>query len=284
MGSSSSRETSDGGQKKQRPVALFAVDRSGFCKTGKAGAEGHTRKSKATGFRTVACPYCLQNTYYNANALCEACARKHGVCEECGRWPEGSGEVYERIAVLSELLTSSTSVDVDSAALPSCDGVGARVCFGRRGDARSFSHLSWPSQPFPFVAGADHNLLITGFRSQMELLELIGFERDWVEKKLAGGTEFRLVLFALADCGIGTEDHGLVIDPTWDGLLAFVERESSACASKIKDHVETFKALSFEELVERAQEVENVSAEEYALLSTFEGFAAHKDDSERALS
>ena len=59
-------------------------------------------------------------------------------------------------------------------------------------------YLSGSNQPWPFVAGADHELLLKGRRSHLELMDYIGFEADWVASKIAGGTAFRMVLFALA--------------------------------------------------------------------------------------
>jgi hypothetical protein len=101
-----------------------------------------------------------------------------------------------RVAALADALASPAEGGSESS-LPSCKGVGARVIFGRQGDEASFAHLSGSSQPWPFVAGADHELLLKGRRSHLELLNYIGFEADWVTSKIAGGTVFRMVLFAM---------------------------------------------------------------------------------------
>jgi hypothetical protein len=110
--------------------------------------------------------------------------------------PASAEAARGRVATLAGALSSATC-PADEGTLPSCEGVGARVVFGRQGDEASFEHLSGSNQPWPFVAGADHELLLKGRRSHLELLNYIGFEADWVASKIAGGTVFRMVLFAL---------------------------------------------------------------------------------------
>ena len=82
------------------------------------------------------------------------------------------------------------------------------------------------------------------------LLPDIGFERDWVRAKIDSGVRFRLVLFALGDCS-------RVFTPTWDGLLSFIESECPACAAKARPHVDAMRQLSFAELVQLGNTVDN---------------------------
>ena len=158
--------------------------------------------------------------------------------------------------------------------LPSCEGVGARVIFGQRGDESSFSHLSGPAQAWPFVAGADERLLRAGQRDQMELLELIGFDEQWVRKRIECGVEFRMVIFALADCGA-------FVRPTWRGILRFVEEQSPACGDKLRPHMDALQSGTFEEIVARGNEVEVLEPDEHAKVCSFEAYAAHGEDSLR---
>jgi hypothetical protein len=173
-------------------------------------------------------------------------------------------------AALSELVSGKGEVQ-----FPCCQGIGARIVFGKQGDASSFEYLSRPNQLWPFVAGADSRLLRTGRRDQMALLEMIGFEREWVQECIEDGTQFRMVIFALEDCG------GLIVDPTWDGLLAFVRQQSEECAAKLEPHVNNLRSLPFPELVKLSEGIERLESEEYAKVCSFEAYAAHGDDSVR---
>jgi hypothetical protein len=106
--------------------------------------------------------------------------------------------VHERVALIAAALSNPQQL---GRPLPDCDGVGARVIFSQPGDAGAFAYISAANQPWPFVAGADERLLTAGQRDKLELLEMIGFEQEWVQQQVAQGVQFRMVIFALEDCG-----------------------------------------------------------------------------------
>jgi hypothetical protein len=174
-----------------------------------------------------------------------------------------------RVAALAEVLLASSVGCGDGCELPSCEGVGARVIFGKMGDASTFEFICGAGQPWPFVAQADEELLLRGRRSYLELLDYIGFEQGWAADKVASGVRFRLLLFALGDCG-GSEN---IITPTWSGLMTFIGSQSQACAVKVAPHVAAMQQLPFSELVALGRTVDRVEPVEYALVCSFEAYA-----------
>jgi len=203
----------------------------------------------------------------------------------------------ERVAQIALALTASADAEIDAAL--DLEGVGLRVVFGRK--EADFAYLSGASQPYPFVAAATEALLRAGQRDTMELLEMIGFTREWVQDKIDGGTQFRLVIFALQDAATTYADDGTPaivyepITPTWDGLLELVRdgglgfTANPTIAEFLEPHIDTFKELSargpegWAELQTIAARVDKVDRAVYAQLSSFEAFEALVKDGDASM-
>ena len=71
--------------------------------------------------------------------------------------------------------------------------------------------------------------------SHIDMMQSIGFTRDWVGEKLRLGNEFRLVIFP-ADAGKP------LISPTWDNLCELTRRESAAAGEKLARHLPELKS------------------------------------------
>ena len=118
------------------------------------------------------------------------------------------------------------------AELPDCDGVGARIVFGTT-DA-DFEYLSGPTQPYPFIVGPEDVQSLLRLSSHAEIMDFIGFEVEWVRRKIAEGNEFRAILFDVESVVQGG-GQGLIC-PTWDNLVELAESESAAAAAKLRPH------------------------------------------------
>ena len=119
----------------------------------------------------------------------------------------------ERCALLANAVRTPGAVLPDGVS----DGIGGRIIFCTTED--DFTFLSGETQPYPFIVGPGD---LTSFCSKsvhIEMMEAIGFERDWVASKVKQGNEFRLVLFPADDFEDG------MISPTWVNFLSLVTRE-----------------------------------------------------------
>ena len=101
-------------------------------------------------------------------------------CNGCDRWTEAL-----RLAALAHAFTSALAGQ-PLAQLPDCDGIGARIVFGKR-DA-DFEYLSGPTQPYPFIVGPEDVQALLRLSSHAEIMEFIGFEVEWVRGNYEQGS------------------------------------------------------------------------------------------------
>eukprot|EP00051_Salpingoeca_urceolata_P021303 m.331723 g.331723 ORF g.331723 m.331723 type:complete len:241 (+) comp19773_c0_seq4:4434-5156(+) len=182
-------------------------------------------------------------------------------------------QVVDALAGTGLSLPAAASATGDDGVAPTPTTVGARVIFGR--DEGDFAFLSGPGQPWPFVAVMDDALLQAMRNGQMALMKHLGFEEDWVQERVDGGTRFKLCVFNLAECGE-------CVSPTWDGLRGFVQAKwPAACAAKLEPHVATMSAMPMEQLFELARGVERVDEETYARVRCPEEYATRGLDTLR---
>ena len=139
--------------------------------------------------------------------------------------------------------------------------------------------ISGPNQPYPFaISGKSFKKLSTG-KSAKEMFKFIGYEtdyqngngKDWLFKKLELKTKFYLVVF-------GSDEQG-TFPATWDGILSLLQKHAPACATKIKPHVETMRAMDNDDLLELAKSVEDLEPEDYALVNNFQSYEHSSKDS-----
>ena len=171
----------------------------------------------------------------------------------------------EAIALLADRLRNAGR-GAGGAAMTGREEICGRILFGTSEDA--FTHLSGVGQPFPFVIGPESLAGFCDAASHMEMMFAIGFEEEWVRRKLESGNTFKLVLFPASACG------GMV-SPTWDALMNLIERESAECAEKLRPHLQTIRSTPYSELTEKiGYDVNDLSAEQVDKVGTFEAYAA----------
>ena len=139
--------------------------------------------------------------------------------------------------------------------------------------------ISGPNQPYPFVIGGKSFKKLSTGKSAKEMFKFIGYEtdyqngngKDWLFKKLELKTKFYLVVF-------GSDEQG-TFPATWDGILSLLQKHAPACATKIKPHVETMRAMDNDDLLELAKSVEDLEPEDYALVNNFQSYEHSSKDS-----
>jgi hypothetical protein len=97
---------------------------------------------------------------------------------------------------------------------------------------------------FAWVMGGDGlNLFLK--QSNVRALRSIGCEDRWIRKRLELGRRFRLGVFYRSD---------QCIPATWDGILSLIEKYySKSISTKICQHADAFKSMSFDEIEARAR-------------------------------
>ena len=100
------------------------------------------------------------------------------------------------------------------------------------------------AQKFAWIMGGD-GLALFLKRSNLEALRSIGFDDQWIRKKLEDQEYFRLGVFPRFDT---------CVPGTWDGILSLVESHyPKTISSKIQRQVEGLKTLTFDEIEARAR-------------------------------
>ena len=163
--------------------------------------------------------------------------------------------------------------------VPHCVRVIAAPPTMTKAQLKADEFISGPNQPYPFaISGKSFKKLSTG-KSAKEMFKFIGYEtdyqngngKDWLFKKLELKTKFYLVVF-------GSDEQG-TFPATWDGILSLLQKHAPACATKIKPHVETMRAMDNDDLLELAKSVEDLEPEDYALVNNFQSYEHSSKDS-----
>ena len=68
------------------------------------------------------------------------------------------------------------------------DNIEGRIIFGT--SEEDFAYLSDETQPCPFIVGPDDLASFCSKSAHIEMMEAIGFEREWVVRKRKEGNEF----------------------------------------------------------------------------------------------
>lgn len=102
----------------------------------------------------------------------------------------------------------------------------------------------WTEKRLAWVMGGD-GLVLFLKHSNVQALRAIGLEDRWMRKKLEMGGRFRLGIFYQSDqCVLGT----------WDGVLSMIDRfYSKSISTKILQHADALKQMSFKEIEARAK-------------------------------
>lgn len=147
------------------------------------------------------------------------------------------------------------------------ENIGGRVIFGTGESAYEF--LSSASQPYPFIIGPDDLLKFCKLPTHMDMMESIGFERDWVREKLEQGNEFRLILFP-----VGEFEQGLsCISPTWDNLCKLVSTENVAAGEKLSKNLLELKSTQYSELCAKIGfDMDQIPPEVYERVTSFDKY------------
>jgi hypothetical protein len=97
---------------------------------------------------------------------------------------------------------------------------------------------------FAWVMGGDGlNLFLK--QSNIQALRSIGLEDRWIRKRLELGRFFRLAVFYRSDqCVLAT----------WDGMLSLIDKHyPKSISTKLYQHADAFKSMSFDEIEARAR-------------------------------
>ncbi|CAF1410371.1 unnamed protein product [Adineta ricciae] len=97
---------------------------------------------------------------------------------------------------------------------------------------------------FAWVMGGDGlNLFLK--QSNIQALRSIGFEDRWIRRKLEAGRRFRLGIFYRSDQRVLA---------TWDGILSLIDQHfPKPISTKICQHADAFKSMTFDEIETRAR-------------------------------
>jgi ABC-type transport system involved in cytochrome c biogenesis ATPase subunit len=122
--------------------------------------------------------------------------------------------------------------------LHAIDALCGRVC--RAADANGFRTLHPDGvelKPLSWVIGGDglRMLLEVNGNSNCERLRLLGFDDQWILKKLDDGETFRLALFPKEE----------VYAASWDGIFALVKQEFPHLAAKVLRHEAALRSTPF---------------------------------------
>jgi hypothetical protein len=100
------------------------------------------------------------------------------------------------------------------------------------------------ARKFAWVMGAD-GLILFLKQSNIQALRSIGFEDRWIRKKLEDGEHLRLGIFNRSE---------KCVPATWDGILSLIDKHyPKSISSKIWQHADALKRLSFDEIEDRAR-------------------------------
>ena len=176
----------------------------------------------------------------------------------------------ERCSLLADAVNRPGEVELPEGVTAN---IGGRVCFAMKGNEAGFEYLSNPTQPFPFIVGPDDLTAFCTKPTHMDMMEAIGFERNWVASKIEKGNEFRLVLFP--SDGI---EHGL-ISPTWDNILAITQRESPKAGAKLARNLDELRSTPYSDLCEKIGfNVDSIPPEIEAKVSSFDMYGDEAPD------
>jgi hypothetical protein len=97
---------------------------------------------------------------------------------------------------------------------------------------------------FAWVMGGD-GLKLFLKQSNIQVLRSIGGEDRWIRKRLEIGRRFRLGIFYKSD---------QCVPATWDGILSLIDKHySKSISTKICQHADALKSMSFDEIEDRAR-------------------------------
>ena len=111
-------------------------------------------------------------------------------------------------------------------------------------DETGFDYLNNPRKKVSWVVGGD-GLSLFLKQSNIQMLRSIGLDDRWVRKRLEMGRRFRLGVFYKSDqCVLAT----------WDGVLSMIDKYyPKSISSKILQHADAFKSMSFDQIEARAR-------------------------------
>ncbi|MBN1803316.1 MAG: hypothetical protein JW891_17525 [Candidatus Lokiarchaeota archaeon] len=99
-----------------------------------------------------------------------------------------------------------------------------------------------PDRKLVMLMGPDGLQKLLGKESYDMLVE-IGYEKEYIQRKLNEGNEFKLVVF---------KEGGEAIIATWDNVINLVSKTYPNISNKIKDQIDDLKSTSFERIEEEA--------------------------------
>jgi hypothetical protein len=122
--------------------------------------------------------------------------------------------------------------------------IAGRVTRGSEESHFEYLQKDAGAKRFAWVMGAD-GLILFLKKSNIQALRSIGCEDRWIRKKLEDGEYFRLgVFYRLDKC----------VPATWDGILSLIDKcYSKSISTKIYQHADTLKRMSFDEIEARAR-------------------------------
>ena len=126
----------------------------------------------------------------------------------------------------------------------------------------TMEYISDADQQFPFVIGSESTASLNGM-THRELLLNLGYEEDWLNRKVGNGLKFSLAVFQEDRCSVAP------VNASWEGIFSMIEVTSPECASKLLPIWEDIK------LVECIADghIDKPSPETKIHVSSFDGFA-----------
>jgi hypothetical protein len=125
-----------------------------------------------------------------------------------------------------------------------------RVTYGTTNSDPALEHLQrdGPLRPYAWVMGADGLQLFLQSPNHLEALYKIGFERDWIARKLEDHNVFMLGVFPVSD-------KLQPVPATWDGVFDLVRRAyPDSVSRKVLQHADKLRTVPFEEIERQAME------------------------------
>lgn len=122
--------------------------------------------------------------------------------------------------------------------------LAGRVTRGSKEEHFIYLQKNRDAKKFAWVIGDDGLTLFLRY-SNLQALRLLGHTDQWIRKRLEEGEHFRLGIFPRSDrCVLAT----------WDGVLTLIDQYySSHISQKVRQHIETLKQMTYDEIEARAR-------------------------------
>ncbi len=122
------------------------------------------------------------------------------------------------------------------------EGICGRIIRGRT--TKDFETLTDdPDRKLVMLMGPDGLEKLLG-KESYDMLVKIGYEKDYIQRKLNEGNKFKLVIF---------EEGGEADIATWDNVINLVSKTYPKISNKLHDHIENLKNTSFESIENEAK-------------------------------